>query len=69
MRKKPKEVKDISLGTRYPPEVLAAMKHLAQEHQRSFNSEVIWALRDYIARQKGGIGEQNDATGSSLSNI
>ncbi len=67
MRKKPKEVKDISLGTRYPPDVLAEMKRLAQQHQRSFNSEVMWALRDYIARQKGGIGEQEHGPGAPLS--
>ncbi len=53
MDKKPKDAKDISLGTRYPPEVLAEMKRLAQEHQRSLNGEIIWALRYYIQAQKG----------------
>lgn len=53
MKKQAKEVKDISLGTRYPPEVLSEMKQLAKEHERSFNAEVIWALRYYIATQKG----------------
>jgi hypothetical protein len=53
MKKQAKAVKDIPLGTRYPPEVLAEMKRLAREHNRSFNGEVIWALRYYIAAQKG----------------
>jgi hypothetical protein len=50
---KQKERKDISINTRYPPEVLEAMRALAQEHQRSFNGEVIWALRSYLDAQKG----------------
>ena len=67
MRKKAKEVQDISLGTRYPREVLAEMKRLAQQHQRSFNGEVIWALREYIAHQKGGISEQEHGSDAPLS--
>jgi hypothetical protein len=47
--------KDVSINTRYPQGVRDAMKQLAKEHGRSFNGEVIWALRAYIkSRQEGG---------------
>jgi hypothetical protein len=29
------------------------MKCFAQKHERSFNGEVIWALREYMKHQKG----------------
>lgn len=38
-----------NLGTRYPKDLLDAIKHLARRNERSFNSEVIFALRQYIA--------------------
>jgi len=41
------------INTRYPQDILAEMKRLAQEHGRSFNGEVVWALRYYLASQKG----------------
>lgn len=37
---------------RFPPDVFQAMHALAQAHQRSFNGEIIWALRSYIAQQQ-----------------
>lgn len=40
---------------RFPFEVWQDMKRLAKEHGRSFNGEVIWALRSFIAAQKGDI--------------
>jgi hypothetical protein len=55
MKKKARQQEEKSIGTRYPLEVLAAMKQLAQAHGRSFNSEVIWALREYIRQQKEGL--------------
>lgn len=60
MRKqKEQRAEEKSLGTRYPLDVLADMQRLAKAHDRSFNGEVIWALRQYIAQQseaqqKGG---------------
>jgi hypothetical protein len=38
--------------------VLEQMRILARQHGRSLNSEIVWALREYIARQKG---ERTDA--------
>jgi len=55
---KKKEKKDTAINTRYPQEVLEAMRRLSQEHGRSFNGEVIWALRQYIAQVKSG--KRND---------
>jgi len=45
--------KEVPYGTRYPQEVLDAMRQLAQAHGRSLNSEIVWALRQYIKEQKG----------------
>ncbi len=55
MKKKERKQGEKSIGTRYPVEILAMMKQLAQLHGRSFNSEVIWALREYIRQQKQGL--------------
>ncbi|GHO48406.1 hypothetical protein KSX_65690 [Ktedonospora formicarum] len=33
------------------------MKQLAEDHGRSFNGEVIWALREYIKHQQKGRGK------------
>lgn len=49
MEKKTHEQK---ITTRYPFDLLEELRKLAQEHQRSFNGEVIWALREYIAQQQ-----------------
>jgi hypothetical protein len=54
INQKERKQEEKSIGTLYPLEVLAAMKQLAETHGRSFNSEVIWALREYIRQQKEG---------------
>jgi hypothetical protein len=35
----------------YPLELIERMRKLAAEHGRSLNGEIVWALREYIARQ------------------
>lgn len=50
---KKKKAEMIMFGTRYPPAVLNTMKEIAEQHGRSLNSEVIWALQKYIAEMKG----------------
>jgi hypothetical protein len=42
------------IQVRFPFEVWETLKELAGDHERSFNGEVIWALRAYIAQTKGG---------------
>lgn len=40
------------ISIRFPLDVLAAIRALAKQHERSFNGEVIWALREYVERHK-----------------
>ncbi len=57
-----KTLQEKPVSTRYPLDVLETMKQLAQEHERSFNGEVVWALRLYITQQqKEGKSEQSPA--------
>jgi predicted transcriptional regulator len=32
----------------YPVELVERLRHLAREHQRSLNGELVWALRQYV---------------------
>jgi hypothetical protein len=48
-----KKDKPTGINTRYPQDVISEMRRLAEAHGRSFNGEVIWALRYYLASQKG----------------
>jgi hypothetical protein len=48
MENAPKAERRISI--RFPSDVLNAIRTLAKQHERSFNGEVIWALREYAAR-------------------
>lgn len=50
---KKKQDGDTPINTRYPQDVLEEMRKLAEQHERSFNGEVMWALREYIRQQKG----------------
>jgi hypothetical protein len=40
------------ISIRFPLNVLAAIRALAKKHERSFNGEIIWALREYIERHR-----------------
>ncbi|HEX8035248.1 MAG TPA: Arc family DNA-binding protein [Ktedonobacterales bacterium] len=40
------------ISIRFPLDVLDAIRTLAKQHERSFNGEVIWALREYAERHK-----------------
>ena len=51
MEKQEKGEQRISI--RFPLDVLAVIRTLAKKHERSFNGEVIWALREYAERHKG----------------
>jgi hypothetical protein len=41
------------ISIRFPLDVLAMIRTLAKKHERSFNGEVIWALREYAERHTG----------------
>jgi hypothetical protein len=49
MSKKPNEAQIL---IRLSPELCEKIKHLAKEHTRSLNGEVIWALQEYVKQQK-----------------
>ncbi|HEY7123110.1 MAG TPA: YlcI/YnfO family protein [Ktedonobacterales bacterium] len=38
------------ISIRFPLDVLDAIRQLARAHERSFNGEVVWALREYAKR-------------------
>jgi predicted transcriptional regulator len=42
----------------FPLEVIERIRHLAVEHGRSLNGEMVWALRQYLARQDRQSSEQ-----------
>jgi hypothetical protein len=48
MDETPKGERRISI--RFPLDVLDAIRKRAKQHERSFNGEVIWALREYTKR-------------------
>jgi hypothetical protein len=56
-----------AINTRYPNNVLETLRVLAQQHQRSLNGEIVWALQDYISRQRQSRNEEieGDATTQS----
>ena len=41
----------VHISIRFPPELAAAIRRLAKEHDRSINGEVVRAVREYITRQ------------------
>jgi len=45
-----KQTTETGINTRYPNDLLEEMRKLAKQHDRSFNGEVIWALRSYVAQ-------------------
>jgi hypothetical protein len=51
MENTPKDETRISI--RFPLDVLRVIRTFAKQHERSFNGEVIWALREYMERHKG----------------
>jgi hypothetical protein len=38
-------------SVRFPLDVLEAVKHVAKEDKRSINSEIVWILREHIAKR------------------
>lgn len=43
-----------------PKAMLATFRKLAAEHRRSVNSEMLWALEQYLAQQERSHAEQKD---------
>jgi hypothetical protein len=55
MKERPPEQK---ISIRFPLDVLESIRQLARAHDRSFNGEVVWALREYSKRQSQPSKEQ-----------
>ena len=49
-----------AINTRYPNDLLDTLRVLAQHHQRSLNSEIVWALRGYVSRQRQSRKEETE---------
>ena len=43
---------ETKIQVRFPEDVLGEMRKLAGQHTRSFNGEVIWALRQYVKAER-----------------
>jgi hypothetical protein len=43
--------KEVRITLRMPADVAESMKQSAQENDRSFNGEIVRALREYLAKQ------------------
>jgi hypothetical protein len=48
------EQEEKRFSVRFPLDVLATIKRLAQEDKRSINSEIVWILREYSMKRKAG---------------
>jgi len=50
--KQEEKQQQVSINVRFPPELAAQVKQLAAEENRSINGEILWVLRDYLARRQ-----------------
>jgi len=48
-----------SISIRFPLDVLETIRRLAKQHERSFNGEVIWALREYAQQYEQELREKD----------
>ena len=53
--------KDPMLSSRFPPDVMKALKLSAQKNGRSLNSELIWRVRQTMAMDAANEPTQNQA--------
>lgn len=44
--------KEQRISIRFPSDLLEAIRKQAKEHERSFNGEVVWMLRQMLSQQK-----------------
>ena len=52
------EQDELRITIRFPRQVAEAVKHLAAEDDRSINSEVVHAVREYVARRRRQLRER-----------
>lgn len=56
-----------AINTRYPNDLLDTLRVLAQQHQRSLNGEIVWALRDYVSHQRQSSKEDTERDSTTRS--
>jgi Arc-like DNA binding dprotein len=56
-----------AINTRYPNDLLDTLRVLAHQHQRSLNSEIVWALQDYASRQRHSRKEETEGDSTTRS--
>lgn len=44
--------KETRITIRFPSDLIEELKRLAKQEERSLNSEVVYAVREYIARKQ-----------------
>lgn len=42
----------LKITVQVPPEIIDALRKSAQENQRSFNGELVWALQKYLEKTR-----------------
>lgn len=47
-----KEKQETRITIRFPADLIEQLRQIAQEENRSLNSEVVYAVRDYLKRKK-----------------
>lgn len=55
-----KKEHEVRITVRFPQELIDELKALRVEYGPSLNSEIVQAVREYVARKKGG---NKDVTG------
>jgi len=48
----PSEKDEHKIAVSIPRETWEAVNELAREHQRSFTKELVWALQEYVRRER-----------------
>jgi hypothetical protein len=48
----PSEKVEHKIAVSIPRETWEAVNELAREHQRSFTKELVWALQEYVRRER-----------------
>jgi hypothetical protein len=52
MKPEKKPTDEAKFNARFPRPVFEALRALAQQHERSINSELVWIVREYLERHK-----------------
>ena len=51
---------DTRITVRFPPELAIQIRELADEEKRSINSEIVFAMQQYVANKRKESGKDTD---------